>query len=191
MSTTTTQTPIPDLAAGTWTIDAAHSDVSFTVRHMMVSKVRGHFTRFEGEIRVGEDQLASSVSADIDVSSVDTRDEGRDNHLRSADFFDLEKYPKIIYRSTGVHQVGDGFVVNGELTIHGVTRQVKLNLEVNGVSRDPWGGTRAGFSATTEISRKDFDIDLQMPLDGGGVVVGDKIQIALEVEAILQTGSDK
>jgi polyisoprenoid-binding protein YceI len=189
MSSTTSQTPVADLVAGTWAIDLAHSDVSFSVRHMMVSKVRGHFTRFEGDILVGEDQLASSVAAKIDVSSIDTRDEGRDNHLRSADFFDLEKYPTITYQSTGVRQDGDGFVVHGDLTLHGVTRPVDLQLEVNGVSPDPYGGTRAGFSATTEISRKDFGIDLQMPLDGGGVVVGDKIQISLEVEAVLQTGS--
>ena len=187
---TTAQTPtyVPELVAGTWAIDPSHSDVSFTVRHMMVSKVRGHFSKFEGAITVADDQLASSVSASIDVTSVDTRDEARDNHLRSADFFDAENFPTIDFRSTGVRPAGDGYVVSGELTIHGVSRPVDLVLEFNGVSPDPWGGTRAGFSARTDISRKDFAIDLQMPLDGGGVVIGDKIQIALEVEAVLQLG---
>ena len=189
-STTSTVTQIPDLVAGQWVIDPSHSDVSFSVRHMMVSKVRGHFSKFEGEVTVGEDQLASSVTASIEVASIDTRDESRDNHLRSADFFDQVTYPTIDFRSTGVRADADGFVVSGDLTIHGVTRPVNLSLEFNGVSPDPWGGTRAGFSAATEISRKDFAIDLQMPLDGGGVVIGDKIQIALEVEAVLQQGSN-
>jgi len=184
--TTTTAIQIPQLTAGTWAIDAAHSDVSFSVRHLMVSKVKGSFRTFEGAIEIGDDQLASSVTASIDVASIDTRDENRDNHLRSGDFFAVEQYPTMTYRSTGVRPSADGYIVDGELTLHGVTRDVALDLEFNGVSSDPWGGTRAGFSATTEINRKDFGIDISMPLDGGGVVVGDKIKVSLEIEAVKQ-----
>jgi polyisoprenoid-binding protein YceI len=187
MSTqTTTNVQIPELTAGTWTIDASHSDVSFSVRHLMVSKVKGSFRTFAGAIEVGDDQLASSVTASIEVASIDTRDEGRDNHLRSGDFFEVEKYPTMTYRSNAIRPTSDGYVVDGELTLHGVTRPVALGLEFNGVSTDPWGGTRAGFSAAAEINRKDFGVDIHMPLDGGGVVVGDKIKVSLEIEAIKQ-----
>lgn len=175
----------PGLTAGTWNIDPVHSEVSFVVRHMMVSKVRGGFSRFTGAITIGEDQLASSVEADIDVASITTNEEARDNHLRSADFFDLENHQHITYQSTSVEQDGDDFVVHGNLTIKGITREVPLKVEFNGVGPDSWGGTRAGFSATTEISRKDFGIEFNMPLDGGGVVIGDRIQINLEIEAVL------
>src|SRR6266542_865765 len=149
----TTAIEIPGYVAGTWTIDPVHSDVAFTVRHMMVSKVRGHFTRFEGELRLAPDPLDSTVTATIDLSSIDTNNPQHD--------------------------------VDGELTLHGVTRQVPLTLDVNGFTRDPYGGTRAGFSATAEINRQDFGITTNIPMDGGGVVVGDKIQIFIEIEAVL------
>ena len=177
---------IPGLAAGTWVIDRSHSTVGFTVRHLMVSKVRGTFSEFDGAIEIGESPLDSSVTATIALESIDTKDAQRDAHLRSHDFFETEAYPTMTYRSTAVHQSGDDFVVDGELTLHGVTRPVQLALEFNGVSSDPWGGTRAGFSATTEINRRDFGIDITLPLDGGGVVVGDKVKVELEIEAILQ-----
>jgi len=183
----TTQTATRALAAGTWILDPAHSEVSFSVRHLMVSKVRGAFTTFDGFITVGDDPLQSKVEANIDLASVDTRDARRDTHLRSADFFDVDKYPQMTYRSTGVrHDGGDRYIVTGELSLHGVTREVDLVLEPNGVSADPWGGTRAGFSASAEINRRDFGVDISMPLDGGGVVVGDAVKISLEIEAILQ-----
>jgi polyisoprenoid-binding protein YceI len=174
------------LVAGTWTIDPSHSEVSFSVRHLMVSKVRGTFTTFEGAITVGENPLDSAVQVSIDVDSIDTRDVNRDTHLRSADFFEVEKFPTMNYQSTGVRVEGDRFALDGELSLHGVTKPVSLALEFNGVAGDPWGGTRAGFSAQTEISRNDFGVDISMPLDGGGVVVGDKIKVYLEVEAVLQ-----
>jgi polyisoprenoid-binding protein YceI len=177
---------VPGLVAGTWSIDPVHSEVGFSVRHVMVSKVKGTFKTFEGTIAIAENPLDSKVEATIDASSVDTRDENRDNHLRSVDFFHVEEHPKITFASTGVRPSGSNFVVTGDLTIHGVTRSVDLELEFNGVSPDPWGGTRAGFSATTEISRADFGIEFNIPLDGGGVVVGDKIKVFLEVEAVLQ-----
>jgi polyisoprenoid-binding protein YceI len=182
----TTAVEVPGLVAGTWAIDPSHSEVGFSVRHLMVSKVKGTFKRFEGALHLAENLLDSRVEATIDVSSVDTRDEGRDNHLRSQDFFDVERHPEIKFSSTSIRPSGKDFVVTGDLTIHGVTRVVDLDLEFNGVSPDPWGGTRAGFSATTEINRSDYGVEFNMPLDGGGVVVGDRIKITLEVEAILQ-----
>ncbi len=176
----------PEIPAGTWTIDASHSEVGFTVRHLMVAKVRGTFERFGGTITIGEDPLDSSVEVEIDLNSVNTRDEQRDGHLRSADFFDVETKGNMTFKSTGVKADGDDFIVTGDLTIKGNTRQVELELEFNGVHPDPWGGTRAGFSAETEISRKDFGVDFEVPMDGPGVVVGDKIKVQLEVEAVLQ-----
>lgn len=187
MSTTTPARPtIAGLVPGTWTIDPAHSDVTFTVRHLMVSKVRGQFTRFEGAIEITEAPLDSFVAATIEVSSIDTRDDGRDAHLRSNDFFDAETYPTMTYRSTGLRAVDDSYLVDGELTLKGVTRPVTLDLELNGVGMDPWGGKRAGFSAVTEINRREFGVDITLPLDGGGVVVGDKVRITLEIEAVFQ-----
>jgi polyisoprenoid-binding protein YceI len=184
MSTSTVE--IPGLVAGTWTIDPTHSEVGFTVRHLMVSKVRGSFKTFEGTITVADNPVDSQVEARIDATSIDTRDENRDNHLRSSDFFDVEQHPQITFVSTAVRPAGRDYAVTGDLTIHGVTRSVELALEFNGVSGDPWGGVRSGFSASTEISRADFGIEFNMALDGGGVVVGDKIKIAIEIEAVLQ-----
>jgi polyisoprenoid-binding protein YceI len=186
-TTPTAATPIAGARPGRWAIDPVHSEVAFSVRHLMVSKVRGRFTRFAGEIVTGEDVAESSVEATVDLASVDTGSDDRDAHLRSADFLDVERFPTLGYRSTAVRPEGDAFVVDGELTLHGVTRPVSLALEVNGfLSESPFGDSRVGFSATAEISRKDFGIAFDAPLEGGGVVVGDRIQIALEVEAVLQ-----
>ena len=184
MTTATTQ--IPGYIAGTWDIDPVHSDVSFSVRHMMVSKVRGRFGSFSGQIATGQDITGSSVTATIDATSIDTNNEQRDNHIRSADFFDVENHPQWTFRSTGLRANGDDFAVDGELTIKGVTRPVALALEVNGFGPDAWGGTRAGFSASTTIDRNDFGVDIKMPLDGGGVVLSDKVQISLEIEGVLR-----
>jgi polyisoprenoid-binding protein YceI len=175
-----------EIPAGTWVIDPSHSEVGFSVRHLMVAKVRGTFERFEGTLAIAEDPLASSVTASIELGSINTRDEGRDAHLRSPDFFETDTYPTMTFASTSVTPKGSDYVVAGDLTLKGVTRSVELALEFNGVHPDPWGGTRAGFSAETEINRKDFGIDFQIPMDGGGVVVGDKIKVLLEVEAVLQ-----
>jgi polyisoprenoid-binding protein YceI len=188
MATATVNKPeIPGYIAGTWTIDPVHTDVSFSVRHMMVSKVRGRFAKFEGTIKTGDDFLDSSVEAQIDLDSIDTNNEQRDTHIRSADFFEVEKYPTMSYRSLRVRPDRQGYVVEGNLTLHGVTRPVELALEPNGFTKDPFGGTRAGFTATTEINRRDFGVDIHMPMDGGGAVVGDKVQITLEIEAVLQS----
>ncbi|MCU1658473.1 MAG: uncharacterized protein JWO57_3129 [Pseudonocardiales bacterium] len=176
---------IPGYRTGTWQIDVVHSDVSFTVRHMMVSKVRGQFTDFEGTIVTAEVPSESTVTATIKLDSIDTRNEQRDNHIRSADFFEVEKYPTMSYRSTGLSGNGENWTIEGDLTLHGVTRPVPLSLELNGFTADPYGGQRAGFSASAEINRRDFGIDISLPMDGGGVVVGDKVTINLEIEAVL------
>ena len=183
----TTATQIPGYLAGTWDIDPVHSDVSFTVRHMMVSKVRGRFSSFSGEIVTGADITGSAVTATIDATSIDTNNDQRDGHIRSADFFDVENHPTWTFRSTGVRTDGDDVVLDGELTIKGVTRTVPLTLEVNGFGPDAYGGTRAGFSASTTINRSDFGVDIAMPLDGGGVVVSEKVQIDLEIQGVLRT----
>jgi polyisoprenoid-binding protein YceI len=176
---------IPGYLVGTWNIDPVHSDVSFSVRHMMVSKVKGRFGSFSGSITTAERPLESTVTAEIDLNSIDTNNAQRDDHIRSADFFEVEKYPTMTFRSTGIEAAGDDFVLYGDLSLKGHTRNVALKLELNGIGPDAFGGTRIGFSATTEISRKDFGVDIELPLDGGGVVIGDKISISLEIEAVL------
>ncbi len=182
----TAATFIPSYVAGTWDIDPVHSDVSFSVRHMMVSKVRGRFGSFSGEIVTGEDITGSRVTATIDATSIDTNNEQRDNHIRSADFFAVTSHPTWTFASTGVRAEDGDLFLDGELTIKGVTRPVTLALEVEGFGPDAYGGTRAGFSATTTVNRNDFGVDIVMPLDGGGVVVGDKVTINLEIEAVLR-----
>jgi polyisoprenoid-binding protein YceI len=177
---------VPGYLAGTWVIDPVHSDVGFTVRHMMVSKVRGRFARFEGEIVTGADPLASSVNATIDLTSIDTNNEQRDGHIRSADFFEVETYPTMTYRSTGVRRNGDDFILDGDLTLKGVTKQVPLRLELNGFGPDAYGGTRAGFSASADINRREFGVNFNAALETGGAVVADKVSIHLEIEAVLQ-----
>lgn len=176
----------PEIPTGTWSIDASHSEVGFSVRHLAVAKVKGQFESFEGTITIAEDPLQSAVEASIDLASITTRDKQRDEHLRSSDFFNVEANPKMTFRSTSVTPSGSDYTLVGDLTIKDVTKPVELDLEFNGVSPDPWGGTRAGFSATGEINRKDFGIDFNIPLDGGGFVIGDKIKLVLEVEAALQ-----
>ena len=184
MTASTTVTAIPGYVAGTWTIDPVHSEVGFSVRHMMVSKVRGKFNTFSGEIVTGEDPLGSSVTAEIDLASINTGNEQRDAHIRSADFFEIDTHQTMTYRSTGVRPEGDDYVLDGELTLKGVTSSVPLKLELNGFGPDPYGGTRAGFSATGEINRSDFDVKFGLA-EGGGAVVSDKVTLQLEIEAVL------
>lgn len=174
------------LVPGTYTIDVAHTEVGFTVKHMMVSKVRGRFDSFEGTLNIAENPLDSSVTAEIDMSSINTGQEQRDEHIRSNDFFSVAEHPKMTFRSTGIREDGDDFLLDGELTIKGNTRPVTLELEFEGFqAKDAFGLTRVGFSAEGEISRSEFGVDIKMPMDGGGVVVGDKIKLDLAVEATL------
>ena len=182
----TTALEIPGYVAGTYTIDPGHSDVAFSVRHMMVSKVRGYFREFSGELVTAEDPAQSAVTATIDLGSIDTRQDQRDAHIRSADFFDVDNHPQMTFRSTAVRTDGADWTVEGDLTIKGITKPVVLALELNGFGADAYGGYRAGFSAKTEINRNEFGVDIKMPMDGGGVVVGDKITIELEIEAVLR-----
>jgi polyisoprenoid-binding protein YceI len=186
MHSTLATVAIPGYMVGTWKADPVHSEIAFSVRHLMVSKVRGRFTSYDVTIVTGEDPLGSSLAATIDLASVDTGNQPRDNNLRSADYFQVDKYPTMRYRSTGIRRTDDGWVIDGELTLHGTTRRVPLAVEVNGFGPDPWGGQRAGFSATAQINRRDFGIGDIIPLDGGGVAVGDKVSISLEIEAVLQ-----
>jgi polyisoprenoid-binding protein YceI len=184
MTTATTQ--IPGYVVGTWDIDQVHSDVSFSVRHMMVSKVKGRIARFGGTIVTGERFEDSTVSATLDASSIDTNNEQRDGHIKSADFFETEKYPEWTFVSTGIESDGADYKLNGDLTIKGVTKPVSLYLEIGGFGPDAYGGTRAGFTATTTVNRNDFGVDISLPMDGGGVVVGEKVQLTLEIEAVLR-----
>lgn len=177
---------IPGYVAGTWTIDPVHSEVGFSVRHMMVSKVRGKFTRFSGQLVTSDDVLSSSVTAEIELGSIETGAEQRDAHLRSPDFFDTENHPQMTYRSTGIRADGDDYIVDGELSLKGYTKNVPLKLELNGFGPDAYGGTRAGFTATAEINRQDFGVNWNAAMETGGVVVSDKVTIHLEIEAVLQ-----
>ena len=171
--------------AGTWRIDPVHSEVSFTVRHLMISKVRGRFGDFAGTIVIGDNPLDAHVEANVALASIDTGNSGRDDHVRSADFFDVDRYPELTFRSTGVRPDGDDFIVDGELSLHGVTRPVALAVEVTGFqAATPFGDSRLGFSASAEINRDDFGITFNTPLEGGGVGLGRKVQIALEIQAV-------
>ena len=187
MTVTSTETRIPGSTAGTWTIDPVHSEVGFTVRHMMVSKVRGKFTTFGGDIVTAENPFESSVTAEIDLSSIDTGSPDRDNHIRSADFFNVDAHKVMTYRSTGIRADGGDYVLDGELSLKGVTKPVSLRLELGGFGQDPYGNTRAGFTATGEIKRSDFGVDFNAVLETGGVVVADKVNLQLEIEAVLNS----
>ena len=187
---TTAAVEIPGYVTGTWTIDPVHSEVSFVVRHMMVSKVRGRFDKFEGTIETASDPLQSTVTATVDLSSVNTGNETRDNHIRSEDFFHIEKHPTMTFRSTGIRPEGENFLLDGELSLRGVTRPVTFFLEVNGFGPDPYGGTRTGFSATTEINRNEWNVSYNGPIPGAssGMVLSDRVTINLEIEAVLNQG---
>lgn len=180
MTTATTQLP-----TGTWAIDPVHSSVNFSVRHLVVSKVRGGFDEFSGAITVAEDGTPS-VSAEIAVGSVNTRNEQRDAHLKAADFFDTETFPTATFVSTAVRPDGDNYVLDGDFTLKGVTRPISLALEFNGVNPGMGHGEVAGFEASVVLNRKDFGISFDAPLETGGAVVGDKVTITLEIEALKQ-----
>jgi polyisoprenoid-binding protein YceI len=179
---------IPGYVAGTWAIDPVHSEVSFVVRHMMVSKVRGRFDKFEGTIVTADDPLASTVTASVDLSSINTGQEQRDAHIRSADFFEVEKYPTMTFTSTAIKASEEGYVLEGDLTLKGVTKAVAFNLEVSGFGPDAYGGTRCGFSASTHINRMDYGVSFNGPIPGvpGGVAVSENVTINLEIEGVLQ-----
>jgi polyisoprenoid-binding protein YceI len=176
---------------GRWQIDPAHSEIQFVARHMMIAKVRGRFREFEGWLDVAERLEDSSVEVVIHAASIDTGDEQRDAHLRSPDFLDVERFPQITFRSTSVApgRDPDRYVVVGDLSIRGVTRPVTLDVELEGVATDPWGGTRVGFVAVGEINREDFDVTWNQALETGGFLVGKGIRIELDIEAVLHAGT--
>jgi polyisoprenoid-binding protein YceI len=166
-----TAVEIPGYIAGNWTVDPVHSEVSFVVRHMMVSKVRGRFDTFTATVVTGEDPLQSTVTASVELNSVSTGSADRDNHIRSDDFFGIESHPTMTFQSTGV--------------LRGITKPVTFSLELNGFGPDAYGGTRTGFTATSEINRSDFGVSYNGPIPGGGVAVSEKVTIHLEIEAVL------
>jgi polyisoprenoid-binding protein YceI len=170
----------------TYTLDKAHTTVEFVVRHLMITKVRGRFTAFDGTIELAPgSEVPTAIKTTIDAASIDTREDQRDAHLRSADFFDVEKYPTLTFESTRIEGIPRDFTVEGKLTIHGVTRGVVLTGSFEGHATDPWGGVRAGYSAHGVINRKDFGLTWNAALETGGVVVGDEVKIELNVEALL------
>jgi len=173
--------------AGTYALDASHCEVGFSVRHLMVSKTKGRFSDLTGTVTIGEDPSASSVEVEIQVASVDTRDETRDGHLRSPDFLDVEAFPTMTYRSTSVAAAGKGtWAVEGELTVRGVTRSVPLVVTFEGAAKDPWGGSRVGFTAQAQLDREDFGLTWNQALETGGVLVGKQVTIEIEAEAVQQ-----
>ena len=181
---TTTPSTIPGDIAGTWDVDPLNTEVSFSIRHTMISKLRGRFTQLEGELVTGTDPLQSSVTASIDLSSVATRNDYRDKRIRSAGFLDVANHPVMTWRSTSVREAGDQYIVDGELSLHGVTRNVPLKVDVIDFVESPVG-TRGRFSASGELSRAAFGIEFDLPLED--VVIGDRVTVNLEVEAILRT----
>lgn len=172
------------LTPGVWTVDNSHSTVGFVARHVVVAKTRGKFTDYTGTVTIAENPLDSVVEATVQLGSVETGDEKRDGHLVSADFFDVENHPTMTFKSTKIEASGSDYKMTGDLTIRGVTKPVTFDLEFDGVAGDPWGGTRAGFSASADVNRKDWGLEWNVALETGGVLVSDKIKIELEIEAI-------
>ncbi|HEX8924730.1 MAG TPA: YceI family protein [Terriglobales bacterium] len=177
----------PQTAVSTWSIDPVHSVAEFKVKHMMISNAKGQFTGVSGTLSLDEaDVTNSKIEASIDAASVNTREPQRDAHLKSADFFDVEKFPTLSFKSSSVKRIGDGeLAVEGELTIHGVTRSVVFTVEgPTAPGKDPWGNTRIGISATTKINRKDYGLTWNAALETGGILVGEEVTITLDVQFI-------
>lgn len=173
-----------------WDFDLTHSSINFHVRHLMVSKVHGRFTKWGGILVLDDNDLTRSrLDVTIDPSSVDTKEDKRDAHLRSPDFLDVEKFPAITFRSKRIEKDGAGYKVTGDITIRDVTKEVVLEVEGGGTVKDPWGGTRTGFSARSKLNRKDFGLTWNLALEAGGFVVGDKLDISIEVEAVKAAAS--
>jgi polyisoprenoid-binding protein YceI len=175
-----------DYRVGTWKLDPSHSELSFWVRHLKISKVRGTFEKFDVTVITPEDPSKISIEASIDVSSVNTGQDARDNHLRSSDFFLVEQHPHMLFRSTGIQVDGDAFSIEGELTLRGVTQTVTLTGEFGGVITDDFGRTKAGASASTKINRQDFGVSWNAALEAGGFTLGDEVTITIDLQVDLQ-----
>ncbi|GAA1639711.1 YceI family protein [Microbacterium flavum] len=186
MSDSTTTLDVPGYKAGTWVLDPSHSEVTFSVRHMMISKVRGVFGLKSATIEAPANPFEAKVTASVDAASIDTKDQGRDTHLRSADFFDVETYPTIDFVSTGVRFEKGDFLVDGDLTMHGVTKPVTFELEFGGFGTDPWGNYKAGATAKTVVNREDFGLTWNAALESGGVLVGKDVTITLDLQGSIQ-----
>ena len=184
--TDSTTIEFPGYKAGTWTLDPSHSEVTFSVRHMMISKVRGTFGVKSATLTAPENPLEATVEAAVDVTSIDTKDEGRDTHLRSAEFFDVENYPTMEFRSTGVRIENGDFLVDGNLTIKGITKPVTFDFDFGGFGTDPWGNYKAGATAKTVINREDFGLTWNAALETGGVLVGKDVTITLDLQGAHQ-----
>ena len=176
-------TDINSLAPGTWNVDPSHSSLSFTARHLMITKVRGTFGTFSGTITVPEDRAHATVTGSVDTASVTTGDAQRDGHLKGADFFDVENFPTMSFTSTAVKPDGGDWRLVGDLTIKGVTNPVEFELEFEGVNTDPWGNQKAAFSAKTEVNRKDWGLEWNVALETGGVLVSEKVKLELDIQA--------
>jgi polyisoprenoid-binding protein YceI len=174
------------MSNNTWNFDTSHAEIGFTVRHLMISKVRGRFTKWSGDLQLDDQDLESAqLTVRIDAASIFTNEEKRDAHLRSADFFDVENHPELVFTSKRVTDLGEGQLrLTGDLTIRGTTKEIDLDVTLEGRTRDPWGGERLGFTAHADINRKDFGLHWNALLETGGVVVGDKVSLGIEVELV-------
>jgi polyisoprenoid-binding protein YceI len=172
------------ISAGTWSVDPTHSRIGFVARHLMVSKVRGSFTDYTADVTIAENPLDSTVSATVKMASVETGNSDRDGHLRTNDFFDVEQFPTMSLVSTGITEHGGDYVLHADLTIKGITKPVDFALEFDGVTSDPWGGTRAGFSASATIDRTEFGVEFNAALETGGVMLGEKVKIELDIQLV-------
>ncbi len=177
------------MTPGVWTLDMSHSEIGFSVRHAGISKVRGRFRDASAEARVRASLSEASLQASVKTASFDSGDANRDAHVRGPDFFDVDTYPEMTFRATGIRGEGEDFILTGDLTIRGVTRPVELEVEFTGVAVDPFGATRAGFSAEAEISRKDFGLTWNVALEAGGLLVSDKVRINVDAEMVRQAES--
>jgi polyisoprenoid-binding protein YceI len=173
------------VAKSNWAVDVAHSAIEFSVKHIMIAKVKGTFHNFEAQISADpEDLTTADIAFQIDLSSVDTRNGDRDNHLKSADFFDVENHPKLLFNATKIVSKGDGeYDVTGDVTLHGVTRSETFHVSFEGIGKDPWGNEKVGFSATGSLKRSDYGLTYNAVLETGGVLIGDEVKVSLEIEA--------
>jgi polyisoprenoid-binding protein YceI len=184
MATRTT----PLIPTGTWTVDPAHSSVEFSVKHMGIANVRGKFTDFEGTLEMQEELSASRARGSVPVASIDTGEAQRDDHLRSPDFFNADEFPAITFESTRVEAIdNESSRVYGNLTMHGITREIRLEVLIQGTDTDPWGNTRAGLEVVGTLKRSDFDMKFNQALGSGNMLVGDKVAVALDISAVLQS----
>jgi polyisoprenoid-binding protein YceI len=179
-------TTLPGYKVGTWTLDPSHSEIAFSVRHLLISKVKGKFEKFDATFVTAENPLESTVTATAEVTSVNTNDENRDGHLRTNDFFDAPAFPTISFVSTGIRADGDNYLIDGDFTMKGVTKSVTFNAEFGGFGADLYGNYKAGLTATTKINRTDFGVNWNAPLEAGGVLVGEEVTLTLELQATLQ-----